>query len=127
MEDADDRIFWHGYGNCLEITGEMWKQWEAEAKKEQQMMETFEQWWERDGKFFDPDTDDVPWFDKRKFLAEYAWARARAQSRNYVADEDTMPEKITFANGRVVWLEENKQLGVHHGVYLEVGQLPDET
>ena len=88
-------------------------------------METFDEWWERDGKFFDPDTDDVPWFDKRKFLAEYAFMRARAQSRNYTADEEVMPEKVTFANGRVVWIADNEADGVHNGVYLEVGQLPD--
>jgi hypothetical protein len=33
----------------------------------------FDQWWESFGKFFDPDTSDVPWFDKRKDLAEYAF------------------------------------------------------
>lgn len=37
----------------------------------------FDNWWEVDGRFFDPDTDDVPWFDKRKFLAEYAFNRAK--------------------------------------------------
>ena len=51
--------------------------------------------------------------------------RARAQSRNYTADEEVMPEKVTFANGRVVWIADNKADGVHNGVYLEVGQLPD--
>jgi hypothetical protein len=39
--------------------------------------ETFDDWWQRDGRYFDPDTDDVPWFDKRKELAEYAWHRAK--------------------------------------------------
>lgn len=39
----------------------------------------FDVWWEKDGKFFDPDTADVPWYDKRKFLAEYAWHRARQE------------------------------------------------
>ena len=38
----------------------------------------FDDWWQADGKFFDPDTEDVPWFDKRKDLAEYAWHRGRA-------------------------------------------------
>jgi hypothetical protein len=37
----------------------------------------FDDWWQADGKFFDPDTDDVPWFDKRKELAEYAYQRGR--------------------------------------------------
>ena len=35
----------------------------------------FDDWWNQDGKYFDPDTEDVPWFDKRKDLAEYAFRR----------------------------------------------------
>jgi hypothetical protein len=31
MESADDCCFWHGCGNCVEITDEMWARWEAEA------------------------------------------------------------------------------------------------
>jgi hypothetical protein len=42
--------------------------------------ESFDDWWQRDGKFYDPDTDDVPWFDKRKELAEYAWHRRGEQN-----------------------------------------------
>lgn len=32
--DAEDLI-WHGYGNCVEITDEMWKQWQEEAMQEE--------------------------------------------------------------------------------------------
>lgn len=28
VEDYD----WHGYGNCVEITDEMWAEWEREAE-----------------------------------------------------------------------------------------------
>ena len=80
-------------------------------------METFEQWLERTGQ----DTKNVG----AKELGKAAWEAAKAQSRNYMADETEMPEKITFANGRVVWIADNKTEGVHHGVYLEVGQPPD--
>jgi hypothetical protein len=38
--------------------------------------QSFEDWWEADGRFFDPDFSEVPWFDKRKDLAEYAWHRS---------------------------------------------------
>ena len=38
---------------------------------------TFEEWWMRTGRMIDPDTEDVPWYDKRKFLAEYTFMRAR--------------------------------------------------
>jgi hypothetical protein len=47
----------------------------AEAKGTGMSEETkgFEEWWERDGMYIDPDTSDVPWFDKRKGLAECAF------------------------------------------------------
>lgn len=81
------------------------------------VMETFDEWLQRTGQ----DTRDVG----AKLLANAAWNAATAQSRNYVADVEVMPQKITFANGRVVWIAENKTPGVQHGMFLEVGQLPD--
>jgi len=33
----------------------------------------FEDWWNETGRYLDPDTDDVPWFDKRKELAGIAY------------------------------------------------------
>jgi hypothetical protein len=33
----------------------------------------FEQWWDEDGRYLDPDTADVSWFDKRKELAGLAF------------------------------------------------------
>lgn len=39
--------------------------------------EDFESWWTSDGRFIDPDTSDVPWFDKRKELAALAFIEAR--------------------------------------------------
>ena len=62
----------------------------------------FEDWWHRDGKFIDPDTADVPWFDKRKGLAAAAFEAAMAMSRNYVADDAVDATQFTFANGRIV-------------------------
>lgn len=80
-------------------------------------METCEQWLFRTGRM----TANVGALE----LAHAAWKAATAQSRNYVADDVEMPEKITFANGRVVYIADNKSPGVHHGVYLEVEQRPD--
>ena len=80
------------------------------------MMETFEQWLQRTGQ----NTKNVGAIE----LGRAAWDAAKAQSRNYIADEVEMPEKVTFANGRVVWIADNKSPGVHGGVFLEVGQLP---
>jgi hypothetical protein len=37
----------------------------------------FDAWWQQDGRGYDPDTEDVPWFDKRKGLAEYAFDAGR--------------------------------------------------
>jgi hypothetical protein len=32
IESEDDAMWWHGYGNCVEITDEMWEQWKKEAE-----------------------------------------------------------------------------------------------
>lgn len=37
------------------------------------MSAEFNQWWIEDGRMIDPDTEDVPWFDKRMALAELAF------------------------------------------------------
>jgi hypothetical protein len=34
IESADDAMWWHGYGNCVEITDAMWEQWRKEAEAE---------------------------------------------------------------------------------------------
>ena len=31
------------------------------------------EWWTKEGRFIDPDTDDVPWADKRGELAQMAF------------------------------------------------------
>jgi hypothetical protein len=68
----------------------------------------FEQWWQEDGRFYDPGTEDVPWFDKRKQLAEAAYAAGKKvgslEGGNYKADDFTYPTEINFANGRKVKL-----------------------
>jgi hypothetical protein len=33
IDSEDDAMWWHGYGNCVDITDEMWEQWEREAKE----------------------------------------------------------------------------------------------
>ena len=40
----------------------------------------FDAWWSADGQYLDPDTSDVPWFDKRRGLAEYAFVAGAASS-----------------------------------------------
>lgn len=78
----------------------------------------FDEWWEKTGKSIDPDTEDVPWYDKRKELARMAYEAGDAGSGNYVADDDTYPTKITFANGRVV-----RSAGAHGKLFLVVEPL----
>ena len=80
-------------------------------------METFEGWIQRTGQ----KTRNVG----AMALAKAAWDAAKAQSRNYVADDEVMPERVTFGNGRVVTIQDNPDPNVHNGVYLSVGQLPD--
>lgn len=37
------------------------------------MLVGFDKWWQEEGKMIDPDTEDVPWFDKRQALADLAF------------------------------------------------------
>ena len=39
---------------------------------------SFDEWWRADGAYIDPDTSDVPWFDKRQELARLAFEAGRA-------------------------------------------------
>lgn len=68
----------------------------------------FDKWWSEDGRMYDPDTEDVPCFDKRKDLAELAFKKGveigMARSRNYTANSMVDPDRIHFANGRIVKL-----------------------
>lgn len=43
IESEDDCMWWHGYGNCVEITEEMWAQWEREAEGEDRESTSFGQ------------------------------------------------------------------------------------
>lgn len=36
IESEDDAMWWHGYGNCVEITDEMWEVWRQEEKMDDQ-------------------------------------------------------------------------------------------
>lgn len=53
---------------------------EGKMEKRNVMNADFMEWWQRDGKFYDPDTEDVDWFDKRVELAEYTFTRARLEA-----------------------------------------------
>jgi hypothetical protein len=53
---------------------------EAQRFKDSPKALSFHDWWTSQGRFIDPDTEDVPWFDKREALAEYAWDAAMRQS-----------------------------------------------
>lgn len=37
---------------------------------------SFDEWWNNEGRFIDPDTSDVPWFDKREALCHAAFEAA---------------------------------------------------
>jgi hypothetical protein len=73
----------------------------------------FEEWWSKDGRFIDPDTSDVPWFDKRKGLASQAFDAAMQMSRNYTADDETNPDQIKFSNGRIVTVGDDGSLKIN--------------
>ncbi len=69
--------------------------------------ELFQKWWD-DGKMHGQNLDNAP------RIAKIAFKAAMAISRNYVADDAEMPEKVTFANGRVVKLADS------NAVFLEI-------
>ncbi len=89
------------------------------------MLVGFDKWWQEEGKMIDPDTEDVPWFDKRQALADLAFEAGikcgMARAGNYTADDAVMPERVDFANGRFVRIVDDPALGVHNRVFLEVG------
>lgn len=78
----------------------------TDKSREQRLEEAFESWWIRAGRHIDPDTEDVPWFDKRKALAGTAFRAAMAQSGNYICDDAVLPGEVVFANGRKVSIQE---------------------
>ena len=68
------------------------------------MLSGFDKWWQEDGRMLDPDTEDVPWFDKRQALAELAFEAGikcgMARAATYTADDAVMPERVDFASLR---------------------------
>lgn len=62
----------------------------------------FEKWWVEDGQYVDRGSENI------KALAETAFAKGveigTAWSRNYTANSAVDPDRIHFANGRVVKL-----------------------
>ena len=45
-------------------------------RQSKRILAAFDGWWIENGRFHDPDSCDINWFDKRRLLAEYAWANA---------------------------------------------------
>ena len=64
--------------------------------------EVFEAWWESVGRKIFPEGDSLIRKTNCKRVAEVSFKAALHQSGNYVADHETYPQVITFANGRVV-------------------------
>ena len=91
------------------------------------MLVGFEKWWQEQGRSLDPDTEDVPWYDKREALAHIAFDEGvrigMALAGNYTASDEVAPDFVRFANGRTV------QIGEHsgHGLspYLVIGREED--
>jgi hypothetical protein len=71
----------------------------------------FDEWWIRKGRFIDTEPS-VSSADKMKDMMSMAWEAARAQSGNYVADAPEGAHRITFANGREVYMSEDGELRV---------------
>ena len=87
------------------------------------MLAGFDKWWQESGRMLDPDTEDVPWYDKREALAHIAFDEGvrlgMAIGGNYTASSSSCPDSVTFENGRTVKIVEKSSPDC--GPYLEVG------
>jgi hypothetical protein len=92
-------------------------------EKEEAMKVGFEKWWDEQGRFLDPDTEDVPWYDKREALANLAFDEGvkigMARAGNYTANSAAAPSSLEFANGRTVRIK--AMSSPDNAPYLEVG------
>ncbi len=61
----------------------------------------FEEWWNNQGQFIDPDFSDVPWIDKRKELSLITWNAAKADAPK--APEPKDPEAADNQELRHGW------------------------
>jgi hypothetical protein len=50
------------------------------------MPRNFDEWWRDEGRWIDPDTEDVPWFDKREALARLAYEAGHAEQAAEAAE-----------------------------------------
>ena len=85
----------------------------------------FERWWQEEGRTLDPDTEDIPWFDKREGLAAQAFEAGircgMTRAGNYTASDSVTPDAVTFANGRTVRIVQKSSPDC--GPYLEIGRM----
>lgn len=51
---------------------------ERERIQRNRNLAKFDSWWIENGRFYDPDSSDIDWYDKRRLLAEYVWSNAIA-------------------------------------------------
>jgi hypothetical protein len=66
----------------------------VEAKEmPRDQIDDFQIWWMKDGAYYDPDTEDIPWFDKRKELAAYAWNAAKGSEMSNQSEQVRIPDE----------------------------------
>ena len=63
---------------------------EAADIHNQLIEEMFDLWWSSDGRMIDPDTGDVPWYDKREGLAAAAFIAGYRQAMKLTAIADRL-------------------------------------
>lgn len=79
------------------------------------MVMNFDDWWTETGRCLDPDTDDVPWFDKRRGLAEYAFDAGLSAARDTT---EVSPDVVNALDAY------DDQKDLHAGL---VGPMPPEV
>ena len=73
------------------------------SRKSVDKLTGFDLWWSKTGRMYDPDIEDVAWYDKRKKLAELAYAageKANAKVTVLIRPKFTYRLKHEFTKGR---------------------------
>lgn len=80
----------------------------------------FQKWWSDVGRFYDPDTEDVTWYDKRKDLAELAFVTGiKIGARNLGTREADRNQRLCLEDPQTgtwkIWLDSCTRDAGHDG------------
>lgn len=74
--DGDDDLYTKGSPVCMSTAAALFLEM---MDRDALLSMPFDEWWGSVGRFYDPDTADVDWYDKRKELADLAFSAGRGR------------------------------------------------